>query len=584
MDRRTLLTGIALLAIIALAGLFRFYDITNYPGGLFPDEAANGEDIMLILSGDVRPFYPRGNGREALFFYLQAISVALFGIGVWQLHIVAAAVGTTTVAALYFAVRPYFGRLAGLLAALLLATNQWHVTMSRTGFRAIMIPLFVALFTAWVGYCIAAVKRARAEKSATLQQRQLWWSYLYAALAGAAFAGGFYTYIAYRVMIGVVIGVVFFLLLAAMHPKIGFPHAKRYWRQAVTAVIAGSIVLLPLVLYFVHHPDAFVGRAGQVSIFNQELQQQYGGGTVWGTLLYSLRETLYSFFAGHGDLNWRHNVAGWPLLNPLVGILFLLGLSWAINGLVVVLYTIVRGRELHLGMIHPYLLLLLSGFLVPIITTAEGMPHGLRSVGLVAPIFILAGTAAAVCWRWLHKRLQPAWLHSVGVGVVAGVLILFGVYDATLYFVFARTSADAAYAYRSDLTIVANYVRTYHQEHPAAPRQYLVLDSFSLQTVHWLTSVAAHEYVTGGQAHPDVDQHIWRQLDPATSYRTPLLADETIVFTQSTIVDADRYAQEYSGQLELIYSERNRYNQEIIRVYQLPTTAPAEGEGAGLDA
>ena len=52
--------------ILAVAVFFRFYKIGSMPEGLFPDEAANGQDALSILNGDTRPFYERGLGREAL--------------------------------------------------------------------------------------------------------------------------------------------------------------------------------------------------------------------------------------------------------------------------------------------------------------------------------------------------------------------------------------------------------------------------------------------------------------------------------------------------------------------------------------
>ncbi len=56
------------VGIILVAIFFRFYQITTMPGGLYPDEAANGLDVNLMQQGDLQPFYQRGNGREALFF------------------------------------------------------------------------------------------------------------------------------------------------------------------------------------------------------------------------------------------------------------------------------------------------------------------------------------------------------------------------------------------------------------------------------------------------------------------------------------------------------------------------------------
>lgn len=561
---------LAVLGVIIVAAGFRLYNIQQYPPGLFPDQAANGEDALLILDGDVRPFYARGNGREGLFFMLQAVFIKAFGIGVWPMFAASALVGILTVLATYFATRVWFGRLAGLGAALFLATSHWHVTLSRTGFRAIMISLFVAAFTAFVGYTIESVKRQRRVSS-----------YIFAALAGAAFMGGFYTYIAYRVMVGVVLGIIFLLLLAALHPQIGFPHFRRYGRQAAVAVIAGLLVFMPLGLFFINNPEAFIGRAGQVSVFSPDLQRQYGGGTLWGTILYSTRYTLLSFFAGQGDLNWRHSVAGYPLLNPLVGLLFLLGLAWAINGTVTVAMNIIRGQEVHVGMIYPYLLLVLAGMLLPIISTAEGIPHGLRSVGLIVPIFMLAGTSGAVIIHWLQKRSWPIPLTQTILGLLAGIVILTSLYDAALYFYVAANDSQAAYEYRGDLTEVASYINEYAAQHPDSPRPSLVLDKFSVQTVHYLASVAAHDYLD----HPDEAQHKYTLVEPALSEAVALTPKDIIIFTQSTIVDADRYAATHAKSIELVVSRRNRFGQEVLRVYRGKgrNEEPA-AEEASLDA
>lgn len=596
MSKRTwwVVGGLLLVAVIAIG--FRFYDIQHYPPGLFPDEAANGEDALLVLQGDVRPFYPRGNGREGLYFYLLAASMAWFGVGVWQLHIVSAVIGVLTSLSLYFATRVWFGRLAGLLAALFCATSYWQVTLSRTSFRAILIPLILALFLAAVGLLIRNVKRMDEDKARTSWVKIF--SFIWAAVAGAVFAGGFYTYISYRVMVGVVLGVAGLLfledLLAAgrqgSEPGSRLSHIRQYWWHLVVAVVVFVIVLAPLAIFFIENPASFVGRAGQVSIFNQELQQLYGEGTWWGTLMYSTRETLLSFFAGEGDLNWRHNVVGYPLLNPLVGVLSLLGLAWVINGTVMVLYKIGRRERVHLGMIYPTLLLMVLGMLAPVVVTAEGMPHGLRSIGLAVPIFMLAGAAGSVMVYWLRRRVFGV-RRDVGYGLAVGLLVCSVLYNGTLYFFVSRTSPEAHYAYRADLTEVAAYINdwaaraTEQADDQIDRRPYLVLDEFSLQTVHFLTTVMAHEYVIGSQVHPDAARHKWRQVDPETSHLKELMPGDIIIFTQSTLPDADRYAQYHAG-LKLIEQRFNKFGQEIMRVFlqQGDEVIPNQLPEGGLDA
>lgn len=143
MQKKTLFL---LLIILVIATFFRVWKLKSMPGGLFPDEAANGLDILLIFKGQHSVFFQRGLGREALFFYLQAASVALFGISVWQMHLVSAIIGILSVIALWFLAKKLFNTRVAFLASFFMATSAWHVTLSRTGFRAILVPLFSVLF------------------------------------------------------------------------------------------------------------------------------------------------------------------------------------------------------------------------------------------------------------------------------------------------------------------------------------------------------------------------------------------------------------------------------------------------------
>lgn len=99
-----------ILTVIAIAVFFRFWQIGNLPGGLFPDEAANGLDVNSIFQGDIQPFYERGNGREALFFYFIALAVSIFGRTPFSHHLVSAGFGFAAVLATYFLTKRIFGK------------------------------------------------------------------------------------------------------------------------------------------------------------------------------------------------------------------------------------------------------------------------------------------------------------------------------------------------------------------------------------------------------------------------------------------------------------------------------------------
>src|SRR5690606_37770165 len=131
-------------------------------------------------------------------------------------------------------------------------------------------------------------------------------------------------------------------------------------------------------------PGSFIGRAGQVSIFSPDLNN----GDLVGTFLEVFRLTIFGFFT-EGDANWRHNVSGYPFLSPLVSPFFAIGLivfSWAM----LVLLRQVWRKNVQFKTAGQALIAVLFWFmLAPEVTTAEGIPHGLRLVGVIPAIYIM---------------------------------------------------------------------------------------------------------------------------------------------------------------------------------------------------
>ncbi|MBL8031642.1 MAG: hypothetical protein JNK33_04950, partial [Candidatus Doudnabacteria bacterium] len=146
---------------LLIAFFFRFNALNQMPGGLFPDEAANGLDINLMEQGHLQPFYERGNGREALFFYLIWGAVKIGGRTPLAHHATSALVGFGAVFLCYLATKKIFGyystqsveepdetnssqsenrtdkaTIVALLALMLMAASSWHTVLSRTAFRA----------------------------------------------------------------------------------------------------------------------------------------------------------------------------------------------------------------------------------------------------------------------------------------------------------------------------------------------------------------------------------------------------------------------------------------------------------------
>lgn len=601
-----------LLGIVLLAVFFRFYLIKEMPGGLFPDEAANGLDINLMEQGQLQPFYERGNGREALFFYLLWASVGAFGRGAWQHHIVSALIGTLSVVGCFLFARLLFSMsfrrlgtypeelsqtslaqsafapsvlgtnradalgaekkfqlsslantvmesratVIALLASFFMATSAWHVVLSRTAFRANLIPLITT-------FCLYFGLKIFAEKNAQKKPR---WSILF----GIFFALGFYTYIAYRIMVPVVAMLVLWPLIADALEKPRFSGLKKYFSYGVYSILFFALAFAPLAYYFYTHPGSFVGRSGQVSVFNPELN----GGNLLGTVIEVSVQSILGYFTS-GDLNWRHNISGFPFLSPIISPFFAIGL-----GLVVFLAIRYFFRPLTYTKDFKHFLLLgwFLGMLLPVITTAEGIPHGLRAIGTIPAVFIITAYGLYETIIRSHKFFKarsksvPATRILTLASPLIAVLFIAALPLQTyaLYFIGARNSPENFYAFRSDLTPVSEYLKASGKKETT----YLILDKFSVQTVDYLTT-----YDASNPKEPK--NQPYTQVDPEDSWQSPLATKDNkpiwtyglkngdkIVFTQSSIFDIAKFKQ-YHKNTRLVKEVRNKFGQAVMAVYEV---------------
>lgn len=550
-----------LAGIIVLAIAFRFYNIKEQPGGLFPDEAANGLDINLMEQGHLQPFYERGNGREALFFYMEWASVAAFGRGAWQHHIVSALVGLLGVIAVFLVARKLFflfhrqrdtdkalaanqATTLGLLASFFMAVSSWHVVLSRTAFRANMIPMFSG-FTFYFGLLAY---------SAETRGKRYFWS----IMTGATFALGFYTYIAYRIMGPLIVIALLWPIAVDIYQSPRFESIKKFFGSFIALCASFIVFIAPIFYYFYTHPGSFIGRSNQVSIFNPELNN----GNLIGTFGEVVKETLMGYF-WHGDLNWRQNISGHSFLSIIISPFFAIGL-------VGVTYLAARYAFTPLKNKLDWKYFLLAGWfwamLIPEVTTAEGIPHGLRLVGTIPPVFIMtavglmwvmamARKVVNKFWPMLSERQHKILNFAFGLKTIAFFAALI-IETYFLYFVYAANSPEYYYAFRADLTPVSDYLKSNGDKN----NTYLVLDKFSVQTTDYLTTIDG--------PHPDNPKNQpYVQVDPEDSWKlSNLKSNDKIVFTQSSIFDIKKFKQ-YHPEAKLSMEQRNKFNQTVMAVY-----------------
>jgi 4-amino-4-deoxy-L-arabinose transferase-like glycosyltransferase len=421
-----------LSAILAAAFAVRIWNIEGAPAGVYPDEAVNGIDAIKVNLGEqpFQWFYTDNNGREGLFMNLVALSFQIFGVSVLGLKIPSIIFGTLTVLGVFLVTKEIFRTpRAGLFAAYLIAFSFWSINFSRISFRAIMVP-FILTFSFYF------LLRAIRTKS--------FWQF---AVSGFIFGIGFHTYIAFRIAPAIIIIAFLGLLITKKHLF------HNYWKQAAIFMIFMLISAAPIIWTFYTHPEFLESRSASISILSPEVNQ--------GHLLkiaarsFGLSLVKYNFW---GDQNWRHNYPPYPILNPIVGVSFLIGLIYLIAKFFHLLWLRIRHdvRDQKL-FTYAFLLVWFFSMLAPEFLTAEGNPHALRSIGTLPVVFIIA--TIPILWILGKTDTFSQASKTFFFSFIISLLAFVGIFDIVKYHYFWANNPIQYQSFESNLMLMANFIK-----------------------------------------------------------------------------------------------------------------------------
>lgn len=141
------------LVITALAGLLRLIGLEDNPPGFWQDEASTGIDAYLLWktgrdrAGAFLPLISRSFGDYplALYRYLDAPLVGIFGPSVGRERLVAGLTGTLMVAITGWVVKHRFSTTAAIGAMISAALCPTWIQFSRYGSEAILMPALLVL-------------------------------------------------------------------------------------------------------------------------------------------------------------------------------------------------------------------------------------------------------------------------------------------------------------------------------------------------------------------------------------------------------------------------------------------------------
>jgi len=412
---------IALLLIVAVAIFARFYALDAYPHGLQSDEANNGLDALKWLQGaGWMPYAETNEGQATLFTWIIALYIHLFGRSVTVMRMVPATAGVLTVLAFYALAREIYDQRIALLTSALLAADRWHITFSRIVYELILTPL---LLTLQILFLIKALKTGR----------RRWW-----ALAGLMLALGLNTYTAYRV-------IPLFMLLYFAYWLIS--HRQR-WRRDLEGMgiflVSALLAVAPLAAYVVHHYDIFFTRTKHISVL-RDVEAAGSYAPIWS----NLRKVLL-MFNHQGDMAPLNNLPGAPMLHAAVGVMFVLGMLWAVRWF---------WREL------PALYLLWFGSIasLAVFSVAHEAPNARRPIALIPLIYLLVAVVISALVQAWQKAFGPKRTRPVFAALTALTIFIIAA-NLNTYFRVQAVDSSVWYAFSPEESAIGEYVAELPQD------------------------------------------------------------------------------------------------------------------------
>lgn len=380
-----------LLVLLAfgVSVFFRVYRLSGVPAEMVSDHAEKLLDVVDVLNGQKSIFFPRNTGREALQFYLAALTFKLFGTGITHLtlKIGTVAAGIVTLPFIYLLGKEAADKKTGLFAMTLAGIAYWPNVISRVGLRFPLYPLFVAPA---MYYFVRGIRRRSLNDF---------------LLMGFFVGAGLHGYSPARVIpILMTAGVLLYLFHRDAEGQRS--HVLSY---LVVAGLVALVVVAPLARIAVDQPgDVIYRMATRVGTTERSLP-----GSAFGIFLDNVWDGLKMFAWDNGEV-WVISIPGRPALDWVSGALFHLGV-------VIAAVRYVRKRR----WVDAFILLSIPILQLPstlsLAFPAEN-PATNRAAGAIVPVFFLAGLSLSALVDWMRAQWRSR-ASSIYGAIVVGLLI-----------------------------------------------------------------------------------------------------------------------------------------------------------------
>jgi len=378
-----------LFGVLAVASFFRLYRLDSQPISLWIDESLTGLNALAIIEGKAAPFWqmtpldrwrPEWVKTSNLYLYYVVLIFKLFGTGYFGLKMVSVLPAIAGVLAAYFLFKEISNISTAFIAAFLMAVSQWHVTISRWGWDAVLMSSLQLMSACLLCRAINTGKR-----SAFL-------------LSGAIMGLCLYTYVAAWLALLIALT---YLALRIVCQK-GSRSARS--QDAGVFLLSCSLVFAPLGIYYLNYPSDLVVRASEVNIAHAIATEQ-NVRPLWNSLAkYAL------MFNYRGDANARHGFPHAPLLDFWTSVLFVLGLSYCL-------------RFWNHSQNLFALLWIALGVQAGLLADPAAAPNGYRTMLIIPPVCFFAAIGADRLWR-LSLATAPSFPRKNRFDLVAALMLI----------------------------------------------------------------------------------------------------------------------------------------------------------------
>lgn len=285
--------NLALVVIVALALFTRFYKLATLPAGLNLDEAATAYDAFCLAFWRVNrqmmhlPVYlPNfGGGQSALYAYLDAILIRIFGLSTFVIRLPAAIFSLALIFFGALIVKEALGKKAALLTAFLLTIFPYFICQGRFGWDCnLLLGCFIFSFF----FLLMAIKK----------QKWYWWT-----LSGLSFGVTLYAYALGWIVLPVFL---FLTVIYLLWLK------KINWRQLLIFGVPIFLLALPLITFLIINIfdlDPVYSRFFYIPKLNILRTSEFSSGDIMLRLLDLPKTLLYV----SSPENFESFMVGWSL-------------------------------------------------------------------------------------------------------------------------------------------------------------------------------------------------------------------------------------------------------------------------------